>query len=107
MVEDIEDPRRTEPGFVSDERTMLEGWLDFQRMTLLLKCEGLDDAGRKSRPVATSLLSLHGLVRHMAEVERGWFRRTFLSDPDLPTIWYDPNVEGSDEMDPLDGAVGW
>jgi uncharacterized damage-inducible protein DinB len=74
MVEDLVDPRRIEPEFVLSEREMLEAWLEFHRMTLLLKCEGLDDEGRKARPVTTSLLSLHGLVRHMAEVERGWFR---------------------------------
>src|SRR5438874_3064344 len=49
---------------------MLEAWFEFHRTTLLLKCEGLDDLGRRSRPVPTSKLSLHGLVRHMAEVER-------------------------------------
>jgi hypothetical protein len=48
-------------------------------MTLLLQCEGLDDQARKARFVATSKLSLHGLVRHMAEVERCWFRESPLS----------------------------
>jgi uncharacterized damage-inducible protein DinB len=79
MIDDLSDPRRSEPAYVLAERTMLEAWLEFHRTTLLLKCEGLDDAARKQRPVATSLLSLHGLIRHMAEVERGWFRRTLLS----------------------------
>ena len=76
MVEDIQDPRRTEPPYVLDERAMLEGWLEFHRMTLLLKCEGLTDEQRKAHPVASSRLSLHGLIRHMTDVERGWFRRT-------------------------------
>jgi uncharacterized damage-inducible protein DinB len=86
MVGDIQDPRRIEPTFLLDERTMLEGWLEFHRTTLVLKCEGLTDEQRKARPVTTSLLSLHGLIRHMAEVERGWFRRTIGSE-DLPTIY--------------------
>lgn len=60
-------------------------------MTLLLKREGLDDAGRKARPVPTSRLSLHGLVRHMAEVERSWFRRVLLRQPDAPSLWRDPH----------------
>ena len=55
---------------------MLESWLDFHRVTLLLKCEGLTDEDRKRRPVESSLMSLHGLVRHMADVEQGWFQRT-------------------------------
>jgi uncharacterized damage-inducible protein DinB len=103
MVDDIDDPRRQEPPFLLNEREMLEGWLEFHRMTLLFKCEGLDDAGLKRRPVPTSNLSLHGLVRHMAEVERGWFRRVLLREPDTPSIWYDPAVEDS-ELVPLDGA---
>jgi uncharacterized damage-inducible protein DinB len=103
MVDDLVDPRRSEPPFILAERPMLEAWLEFHRTTLLLKCEGLDDAGRKRRPVATSLLSLHGLVRHMAEVERSWFRRVLLRDPAMPSIWYDPAVEDSD-LAPLDDA---
>jgi hypothetical protein len=93
MVDELDDPRRHEPAFVLSERDMLERWLEFHRVTLLLKTEGLDDEARKSRPVATSLLSLHGLVRHLAEVERNWFRRVLLEEPDAPPIWYDPAVE--------------
>ena len=87
MVEELSDPRRMEPPFVSDERSMLERWLEFHRITLLLKCEGLDDEGRKARPVVTSKLSLHGLVRHMADVERSWFRRRFAGE-DAPALHY-------------------
>ena len=103
MVEDLQDPRRSEPPFILGERDMLEQWLDFHRLTLLLKCEGLDDAARKARPVATSKLSLHGLVRHMAEVERNWFRRVLLKEPETPPIWYDPAIDDS-ELVPLDDA---
>ena len=53
--------------------------------------------------MATSRLSLHGLVRHMAEVERSWFRRVLQREPGAPYIWYDPAIEDS-EMVPLDGA---
>jgi uncharacterized damage-inducible protein DinB len=103
MIEDLSDPRRSEPAYVAGERAMLEAWLEFHRMTLLLKCEGLDDAGRKRRPVETSKLSLHGLIRHMAEVERNWFRRVLLEDTLAPPIWYDPAVEDS-ELIPIDDA---
>jgi uncharacterized damage-inducible protein DinB len=103
MVADLTDSRRSEPAYVLAERAMLEAWLDFHRMTLLLKCEGLDDASRKARPVPTSMLSLHGLVRHMAEVERNWFTRVLLSAPDTPFIWFDPSVEDS-ELVPLEDA---
>jgi hypothetical protein len=91
-VQDLQDPRRVEPTFLLGERDMLEGWLEFHRTTLLLKCEGLDDAARKSRPVPTSLLSLHGLVRHMAEVERGWFRVAFYARATFPSFTARPTT---------------
>jgi uncharacterized damage-inducible protein DinB len=103
MVGDLSDPRRVEPLFLLGERDMLEGWLEFHRTTLLMKCEGLDDETRKSRPVPTSKLSLHGLVRHMAEVERNWFRRVLLRAQDTPPIWHESDVEDG-ELVPLDEA---
>ena len=93
MVQDLEDPRRTEPPKDGlSEREMLEAWLEFHRTTLLLKSEGLDDHARTARPVPTSKLSLHGLVRHMAEVERSWFRRVLQREHGAPDIWYDPAI---------------
>ncbi|MEU3455041.1 DinB family protein [Micromonospora sp. NPDC006766] len=65
--------RKHEP-YVGDERTMLEGWLDYHRDTLLLKCAGLTAEQLKTPSVEPSNLTLLGLVRHMAEVERWWFR---------------------------------
>jgi uncharacterized damage-inducible protein DinB len=103
MVEELRDARRTEPNFLLGERAMLEQWLEFHRITMLIKCEGLDDEQRKRRPVATSNLSLHGLIRHIAEVERNWFQRVLLRAPDTPPIWYDPAIEDS-ELVPLDDA---
>ena len=103
MVDELEDPRRQEPPFVLGEREMLEHWLEYHRMTLFLKCEGLDDDARKRRPVPTSLLSLHGLMRHMAEVERNWFHRVLLREPETAPIWYDRAIEDS-ELVPLDDA---
>jgi uncharacterized damage-inducible protein DinB len=104
-IPDIEDARRQEPAFELSERQMLEDWLDFHRTTLLLKVEGMDDAGRKNRPVPSSLLSLHGLVRHMAEVERSWFRRVLAgeSNDSAGPIWFTDDVEDGD-LFPLDGA---
>jgi uncharacterized damage-inducible protein DinB len=69
-------PRPARP-HVADERTMLEAWLDWHRQTLLMKCAGLSAAQLKRRSAAPSTLTLHGLVRHMAEVERDWFRICF------------------------------
>lgn len=103
MVGDLVDPRRSEPPYVLPEREMLESWLEFHRVTIVLKCEGLSADELKRRPVPTSLLSLHGLVRHMAEVERNWFTRCLLRESGTPPIWYDPAVPDS-ELVPLDDA---
>jgi uncharacterized damage-inducible protein DinB len=103
MVDELSDPRRHDVDFGLGERDMLEAWLEFHRITLLIKCEGLDDEQRKRRPIATSLLSLHGLVRHMAEVERNWFHRVLLREPETPPIWFDPAIDDS-ELVPLDDA---
>jgi uncharacterized damage-inducible protein DinB len=65
---------RTYPPFEADERATLTAFLDYQRATLALKCEGLTDDQLRERAVPPSSLSLLGLVRHMAEVERNWFR---------------------------------
>jgi len=64
---------RVDPPTTADERQQLESWLDFHRETLLWKCEGLTDEQLKTASVPPSTLTLLGLVRHMAEVERGWF----------------------------------
>lgn len=68
---------RPRPPNAGDERETLDGWLDFHRATLLWKCEGLTDDQLRLRSVPPSTLSLIGLVRHMAEVERGWFADHF------------------------------
>ncbi|MFC9223400.1 DinB family protein [Streptomyces hygroscopicus] len=78
---------RPEPPRTADERTSLEGWLDFHRATLARKCQGLDDAQLREASAPPSGLTLLGLVRHMAEVERSWFRRV-LAQEDAPPIWY-------------------
>ncbi|MFJ8669873.1 DinB family protein [Streptomyces sp. NPDC093600] len=68
------------PSITAGEREMLEGWLEYHRATLAVKCEGLDDTRLRTASAPPSDLSLLGLVRHMAEVERGWFRRTLAGE---------------------------
>jgi uncharacterized damage-inducible protein DinB len=86
--------RSPQPAGDAGERQLLEGWLDHHRSTLAMKCAGLSDAQLRRRPVASSGLSLMGLVRHLAECERGWFRCT-LDGEDLPGIYYtDEDVDG-------------
>ncbi len=82
----ISPPERPGPGLLDGEREMLRGFLDFHRATLAMKCDGLseDELRRQSMPPST--LSLLGLVRHMAEVERTWFRRV-INGEDIGLAW--------------------
>jgi uncharacterized damage-inducible protein DinB len=77
-----DDPRECGPT-LGDERATLVEYLRCQRLTLEMKCSGLDAADLARRSVAPSILSLLGLVRHLADVERGWFRRV-LAGQDAP-----------------------
>ena len=80
---------RTDPPFLLDERASYDAWLEYHRATLLWKCDGLDAEQLRARPVPSSLLSLHGLVRHMAEVERSWFRGALAREEIGLGIWWD------------------
>jgi uncharacterized damage-inducible protein DinB len=60
---------------VGDDRPILEAFLAWQRNTLLNICAGLTGEQLAERPVPSSNLSLLGLVRHLAKVERIWFRQ--------------------------------
>src|SRR3954463_14149971 len=65
---------RAEPDLTGPERQSLEQWIDYHRATLLHKCAGLTHDQLKQKSVPTSGLTLLGIVRHMADVERWWFR---------------------------------
>jgi hypothetical protein len=85
---------RIEPPLVAQEREMLDAWLDYHRATLAMKCEGLTDDQLRAQAVPPSSLSLIGLVRHMGEVERGWFRRALGNDRTPPRYYSDENPDG-------------
>ncbi|WP_055696106.1 DinB family protein [Streptomyces prasinopilosus] len=80
--------QRHVPATDAADRAMLEGWLDYHRQTLAQKCEGLTDEQLRTASVPPSDLSLMGLVRHMADVERGWYRRV-LAGEDAEPLHYD------------------
>jgi uncharacterized damage-inducible protein DinB len=84
---------RPVPPAHADERTMLEAWLDFHRATLALKCSGLTDDQLRLAVVSPSLMTLLGLVQHMAEVERNWFQRIFAGH-DVPPVFGEDNHGG-------------
>ena len=79
---------RTGPSVTAGEREMLRGFLDYQRATLAMKCDGLTDDDLRMQSMPPSTLSLLGLVRHMAEVERTWFRRV-INGEDIGLVWSD------------------
>ncbi|MER7186883.1 DinB family protein [Streptomyces hyaluromycini] len=86
------DPR-TEPPVTGDEKSLLVGFLRWQRETLELKCSGLDAAALCARSVEFSGLSLLGLVRHLADVEHQWFRERMAGE-DTPR-----RFSGADDPD--------
>ncbi|MFG2138182.1 DinB family protein [Streptomyces sp. NPDC048650] len=77
---------RIDPPRLAGERETLRAYLDFHRATLAMKTDGLGDEELRRRSMPPSTLSLLGLVRHMAEVERTWFRRV-ISAEDIPLVW--------------------
>ena len=99
FLDAADDPREGGPT-LGDERATLNEFLRCQRLTLELKCSGLDAADLARRSVEPSTMSLLGLVRHLAEVERGWFRRV-MAGQDAPKLF-------CSDIDPdgdFDGAV--
>ena len=98
FVPEGNDPR-PEPAMLADERETLTGFLRWQRETLVLKCSGLSPGELARRSVTFTNLSLLGLVRHMADVERGWFRRT-MAGQEAPNYYRTPDADTD-----FDGAV--
>src|SRR5919205_576891 len=93
------DPREGGPR-LGDERVTLTEFLRCQRLTLEVKCQGLDAEQLARRSVEPSTMSLLGLVRHLADVERGWFRRRFAGQ-DVPKRYQTAEHPDGD----FDGAV--
>ncbi|MEV6208221.1 DinB family protein [Kitasatospora sp. NPDC051914] len=100
--------RRTEPPRAADEHTTLTGFLQHQRETLASTCAGLTAEQLRARAVSPSGLSLIGLVRHMADVERTWFRNVVHGERTKPH-W--PRGEGGafdvDTADPTEAFDAW
>ena len=94
-----DDPRENGPT-LGDERTTLVEALRRQRLTLELKCAGLDAEALARRSVEPSTMSLLGLVRHLAEMERAGFR-VLMSGQDAPRLF----CSATDRDGDFDGAV--
>ncbi len=101
FVDRDEDPRQLEGTGEGDEKQNLVEYIRFQRQTLEVKCAGLDAEQLARRSVPPSTMSLLGLVRHMADVERGWFRR-ILAGQDAPAFYRTDDDPDGD----FDGVAG-
>lgn len=95
---------------LAGELEMLKAHLDYYRETFELKCAGLDPARLSDRSTPPSSMSLHGLTRHLAGVERWWFAINF-AGLDLPMLYYsdeDPDQDfESLDGDPLIALENW
>jgi hypothetical protein len=94
-----DDPREHRPR-LGDERSTLVEALRFQRLTLEMKCAGLDAEQMAQRSVEPSTMSLLGIVRHLAEMERATFRQ-LMAGQDVPRLYCTPTNRDGD----FDGAV--
>ncbi len=84
------------------EREMLDDWLRLRRVFLLRKCAGLTAEQLKTASVEPSSLTLLSLLRHLAQVEREWFREKFLHE-DLPEL-YSSEVHPVGDLDQVADA---
>jgi uncharacterized damage-inducible protein DinB len=95
-----QDPRFAAGAELEGERATLLDYLRAYRLTMEMKCADLDAAQLARRSVPPSTMSLLGLVRHMADVERNWFRRV-MAQADAPPLYWSEDVPDADWL----GAV--
>ncbi len=77
------------------ERATLLDYLRGYRLTMEMKCADLDAGQLARRSVPPSTMSLLGLIRHMADVERNWFRRV-MAGADVPPLYWSDDVPDAD-----------
>ncbi|NYD24377.1 DinB family protein [Kineococcus aurantiacus] len=99
-------PPRDEPPLVAGERETLAGFLDYQRLTFARKVEGLSAQQLRLRSVEPSSMSLLGLARHLADVERLWWRAGVAGEDVGPRYWSAQDPDGEfDRVDEADPAA--
>jgi uncharacterized damage-inducible protein DinB len=107
-VDPDDDPRSK--GGEQDERSVLIEYLRDYRLTFEMKCADLDAGQLARRSVPPSTMSLLGLIRHMADVERNWFRRTMAGEV-VPWLYWsetEPDVDWTGAVaDPEVVAQAW
>jgi uncharacterized damage-inducible protein DinB len=108
-VDPDDDPRDSEVEDAGERGTLLK-YLRAYRLTLEMKCEGLGPEQLARRSVPPSTMSLLGIVRHMADVERYWFRRV-MAQADAPPVYWTEGVADAEWLgsaaDPAVVADAW
>ncbi|MBG6180232.1 DinB family protein [Arthrobacter sp. CAN_A1] len=89
----------TEPAHQGDELTTTLGFLQRQRDLVAWKVGGADDAALRAVATPTGL-TLHGLVRHLENVERSWLRDVFAGEQGLTFDWTDEDPDGEFHVTP-------
>jgi hypothetical protein len=110
-VAEAQPPERPEPAWASGERQTLVEFMNYQRDTLERQAFALTDAQGATASVEPSMLTMTGLVRHLTDVERNWFRRCFAGQ-DAPPLYYDDiRPDGDLEVDATmslrQAVAGW
>jgi uncharacterized damage-inducible protein DinB len=86
-MDPAQDPRYAADAELEGKRATLLDYLRACRLALELKCAGLDAEQLARRSVPPSTMSLLGLIRHLADVERNWFRRVMARTGTPPLYW--------------------
>ena len=95
-------PVPPDPSPAAPERVILDEFLNYYRVVFRRKAEGIDDTAARTATCPPSDLTIMGLVRHMADVERSWFRRGIALE-DAPPIYYsDDDPDGDLHVGPTD-----
>jgi hypothetical protein len=101
---------RREPPLTGDERELLVAYLEYHRQTFVAKCAGLSAGQLSTMALPPSRLSLHGILRHLAGVERWWFR-IHLTGEDVPLLYYSDDDPDQDfeslDGDPAEALASW
>ena len=109
-MDPAKDPRFAAGAELEGERATLLDYLRAYRLAIEMKCADLDAAQLARRSVPPSTMSLLGMVRHLADVERNWFRRV-MSQADAPPLYWSNEVEDADWLgavaDPAVVADAW
>lgn len=95
---------RAEPAFTLPEPAALRAFVTYHRQTLLWKVSGLTGEQLATRSLPSTAMTLLGLVRHLANVEHGWWRVRVAGEQAPPPHPWDHDEDWND-LDPTQAAA--